>query len=140
MKASPLVVGIVAMLFIDPGLTELKNFAPTIIIVLIVAWSTLKIVPQRNVVKLRELEVQEKGIAAQVELAVATAKIADVLEKVSMDQKQATEVIEVAQRVNVNSNERLTHAVDELSHSVEVLNSRMEKVEVETAAASKAGN
>jgi len=129
-----------ALLFVDPGLTELKNFAPTIIIVLIVAWATLKIAPMHKEVKLRALEVREKEIAAQIEAAVATAKLADVLEKIAVEQRQATEVIEVAQRVNVNSNEKLAHAVDDLARTVEGLNRRMDQVEVATAvAASKAG-
>jgi hypothetical protein len=130
---SPVAFGAMGMLLIDPGLSELKNFAPTIIIVFIAAWATLKIAPMRKEVKLRELEVQEKAIAAQVESAVATAKLSDVLEKIAVEQRQATEVIEVAQRVNVNSNERLTHVVDDLARTVEVLNSRMERIEVATA-------
>jgi Na+/phosphate symporter len=134
-SASPVAFGALLMILIDPGLSELKNFAPTIIIVLIVAWSTMKIVPQRKEVRLRELDVQEKGIAAQVEIAVAVSKLADVSEKIAVEQRQATEIIEVAQRVNVNSNEKLTHAVDELGRSLEVLNSRMERVETATAAA-----
>lgn len=132
---SPVAFGSLLMLLIDPGLSELKNFAPTIIIVLIVAWATLKIAPMRKEVRLRELEVTEKGISAQVEIAVAVSKLADVSEKIAVEQRQATEIIEVAQRVNVNSNEKLTHAVDDLSRSLEVLNGRMERVETAAAAA-----
>jgi hypothetical protein len=130
---------------IDPGLSELKNFAPTIIIVVIVAWATLKIVPHRKEVRLRELDVQEKGINAQVEIAVAVTKLADVSEKIAVEQRQATEIIEVAQRVNVNSNEKVTHAVDEVTHAVDelvsaiaILNVRIDKVETATVAAAGA--
>lgn len=139
-RDSVVVAGFAALLAVDPGLSEIQNFAPTIIIVLIVAWATLKIAPIRKEVKLRELEVREKEIAAQVESAVATAKLSGVLENIAVQQRQASEVIEVAQRVNAHSNERLAHAVDELTHTVDVLNGRMERVEVATgAAANKAG-
>jgi hypothetical protein len=143
---SPVALGAGLMLLIDPGLSELKNFAPTIIIVLIVAWSTLKIVPLRKEVRMRELDVQEKGIAAQVEIAVAVTKLADASERIAVDQRQATEIIEVAQRVNVNSNEKVSHAVDEVTHAVdglvqtiESLNARIDKIEAASAAAAAGG-
>ena len=132
--------GFAALALVDPGLSELKNFAPTIIIALIAAWVTSRSMPHWKEVRLRTLEVREKEVAAQVEIAVATAKLADVTEKIAVEQRQATEVIQVAQRVNVNSSEKVTHAVHELAQMVEVLSGRMEKVETAAgAAANKIG-
>jgi hypothetical protein len=133
---SPVAFGSLGMLLIDPGLSELKNFAPTIIIVFIVAWATLKIAPMRKEIELRRLDVQEKQIAAQVESAVATGKLSEALESIAVQQRQATEVIEVAQRVNVNSNEKLSHVVGDLASTVESLNFRMDRVESAAGASS----
>lgn len=127
------------ILLFDVGLGELKNFAPTIIIVMIAAYVVLRTTPTRKEIRFRELDSRDKEIAAQVEIAVAVTKLADVSEKIAIEQRQATEVIEVAQRVNVNSNEKLTRAVDDLMHTVEGLNDRMDRVETATGAAAGKG-
>jgi len=139
MTRAVLATAFAGLALIDPGLSELKNFAPTIIIVLIAAWTTLRFTPHWKELKLRTLEVREKEVAAQVEIAVATTKLADVVEKIAVEQRQATEVIQVAQRVNVNSAEKVTHAVDDLAHMVESLTTRMDKVELIAGAAARQG-
>jgi hypothetical protein len=135
MTRAVLVTGFGALALVDPGLSELKNFAPTIILVMVAAYVTLRFTPHWKEVRLRTLEVREKEVVAQVEIAVATAKLGEVVREVAVEQRQATEVIQVAQRVNVNSAEKLTHAVNEMAHMVEDLGSRMDKVEANAAAA-----
>ncbi len=139
LTVSPVVFGSLALVLIDPGLSELKNFAPTIIMAFIIIWGVLKALPTWRDVKMRELEIREKEIAQRVESAVSTGKLADVLENIAVEQRQATEAIQVAQRVNVNSNEKLAHTVDDLVHSVDHLNDRMDKVEVAAASVARQG-
>lgn len=113
----------------SPGWSELLQYGPTVVILALILAFLIRMAPIWKEVKLREMDVRESEISLREKIAASVGRLADVLREIAIEQRQASEAIQVAQRVNVNSNEKLGHTVDDLAHSVDGLNDRMDKVE-----------
>jgi len=115
-----------ALLLFDPGLTELKNFAPTIIITFLALWAVVKLAPTWKEVKMRELDLREKEMAQREQQAIAIQSLAEVTRDIAVEQKHATEALRIAERVNIREGEKLSDTVREMSGRMEVMEARLE--------------
>ena len=126
--------GLVMLLLFDPGLTELKNFAPTIIIVIVVMWGTIKLAPTWKEVKMRELDIRDKEVAQREQQAVVIQSLADTTRDIAIEQKHATEALRIAERVTIREGEKLSETVHEMRDTVHAVAARVEVIEAKAAA------
>jgi len=122
------------LLLFDPGLTELKNFAPTIIIVIVVMWGTIKLAPTWKEVKMRELDIRDKEVAQREQQAVVIQSLADTTRDIAIEQKHATEALRIAERVTIREGEKLSETVHEMRDTVHAVAARVEVIEAKAAA------
>lgn len=115
----------------------------TCLLVALVLAFLIKVAPTWEKIKLQEIEVRKLDIAARSQEAAAGLQIANgiielgkglailgesqeqvstVLRDVAVEQRKATEVIEILQRYQADSN-------DQLAYNVRVLTDRVEKIE-----------
>ncbi|HKO43350.1 MAG TPA: hypothetical protein VJU84_08670 [Pyrinomonadaceae bacterium] len=125
---SPAAAGLVLLGFIDPGFVELKNFAPTIIMTFLILWTVLRITPTWKEVKMREMDIREKEIAQRSEQSAAVMTLAEVTREIAIEQKNTTEALRIAERVEIKRGERLAESVQDVT-------SRLEAIETKTAQA-----
>jgi len=123
---SPVAVGGLVMLLIDPGLSELKNFAPTIVIVFLAVWTVIKVAPTWKEVKLREMDIREKEITQREQQSVAIQSLAEVIEIIAVEQKHATEALRISERVTMREGEKLGEVVHEFAGRLDVLEAKTE--------------
>lgn len=81
-----------------------------------------KAVPHWKEIKLKELDIKKGDSEVREKEAAALTQLAAVLESIAVEQRRATETIEIMQRVNADASERLTS-------SVHTLNERLDRVE-----------
>lgn len=113
------------------GMKDFLAYGPTLIILAMILW---KYLPTWKEVRLRELEVSEKQAVSigqlansNNQMAAALGGIANTLKSVAIEQRRATETIEILQRMNTESAEIISQSVSELTGRVEEL----EKIDVE---------
>lgn len=94
----------------------------TVLILILLITAFLKFAPRYEKIRLRELDVREAEAKAKEEDAKGRAEqgsamvqVATVLNNVAIEQRRATETIELLQRFNADSGERLEFAVRTLS-------------------------
>jgi hypothetical protein len=121
---SPLAFGTLITLFLDPGLSELKNFAPTILLCGLIIWCVVKLAPTWKEVKMRELDIREKEVAQREQQAIAIQSLAEVTRDIAVEQKHATEALRIAERVNIREGEKLGEAVREITGRVDAIDAK----------------
>lgn len=125
-SVSPVAVGLVSLFFLDPGFSELRNFAPTIVLVFVVIWGVIKLAPTWKEVKMREMEIREKEVVQREQQSMAIQSLADVTERIAVEQKHATEALRIAERVTMREGEKLGEAVSEIVGRFEMLEAKVE--------------
>lgn len=135
LTVSPAVVGLAALLIIDPGFSELRNFAPTIVLVFVVIWGVIKLAPTWKEVKMREMDIREKEVAQRETQSIAIQTLAESTRDIALEQRHATEALRIAERVNIREGEKLTETVLEVKETVQRVVERVEQMEARTAEA-----
>jgi hypothetical protein len=136
-SGSPLAALLLLFMF-DPGLSELKNFAPTIIMCGLVIWGVVKIAPTWKEVKMRELDIREKEIGQREQQAVATQTLAETTREIAIETKHGIEALKIAERVNLREGEKLNDAVHEIMDTVREIVVRVEAIESTKTAEARA--
>jgi len=131
---APPVSGVALLAFLDPSWSELKNFAPTIVIAFLVMWATIKLAPTWKEVKMRELDIREKEVLQREQQAVVIQSLADTTRDIAIEQKHATEALRIAERVTIREGEKLAETVHDMRETVQSVLNRVEAVEGRTAA------
>ena len=85
-------------------LKDLISYGPTIVILALVLFKWL---PTWKEVKLREIDLRREEAVAIGKLGEGLSTMATVLNSVAIEQRRATETIELMQRVNADATERL---------------------------------
>ena len=80
-----------------PELKDLIAYGPTIVILALLLWRGL---PSWEKVKLREMEIRHEEVRALQKLGEGLNQVAAVLKSVAVEQRRATETIDLMQRVN----------------------------------------
>src|SRR5262245_9587219 len=108
---------------------QVALWGPTVIMLGLVLGFLLKVAPTWQAVRFRELDDRAKEINAKIEMAAAWIKFASSLEQLSttlrdvaVEQRRATETIQLYQRARAATE-------DELAIQVRILTERVEKVE-----------
>ena len=104
------------------NLKDLVTWGPAVVQLGLVIVFLLRIAPTWKEVRLRELELRAREGEFREKEAAALGKLADVLQSVAVEQRRATETIEILQRVNAD-------ASDNLIHNVRTLTERVTKIE-----------
>jgi len=125
MAVSPVPIGTMLLFILDPGLSELKNFAPTILMCGLIIWCVVKLAPTWKVVKMRELDIREKEVAQREHQAVSIQLLADVTRDIALEQKHATEALRIAERVNIREGEKLGESVQEIAGRLELIEGKI---------------
>lgn len=105
----------------EPGLTQLIQFGPTVVMLGLLLWCVIKLAPMWKEVRLRELDVREQEGVAKGQQAGALNQLADALREIAVEQRRATEELTIMQRVNNDSSSQLRYSVDTLSQRVDSL-------------------
>ena len=128
-------VGVLGLLLPDSsGLSEIKNFAPTIVIVFVAIWGVIKLAPTWREVKLRELDIREKEVAQREQQSVAIQALAECTRDIALEQRHATEALRIAERVNIREGEKLGDTVLEVKEAVHLVAARVDAVELKLEA------
>src|ERR1700752_601700 len=97
---------------------DLIAYGPTVVILLLLLWKGL---PVWREVKLRELDIRHEEVGALGQLSDGLTSIAAVLKSVGVEQRKATDTIELMQRVNSDAAERLEVNIKMLSDRLDEL-------------------
>lgn len=107
-----------------------------VFLIVVVLAFLLKALPTWKEVRLAEIKVREKEAdsrAAQAtsfgELSGALSTIGNVLNNVAIEQRHATEKVQLLQRVNADTSERAEEKVDQLIEIVEQFSVRLDSFE-----------
>jgi len=117
---------------------QLAAFGPTVIILALILMFLLKAAPTWKDVKLREIGIRDEEAKAKMEHATALKLLGgsleelgrslssstNVLEKVAIEQRRATEAARIVHRAAAQSNERLWETVQELVSRLEGMEQR----------------
>ena len=101
----------------------------TVLILAIILAAVIRLAPTWREIKLkqiekeaRELDVREGESKVQGQTATALSHLAEVLHEVAIEQRRATETIEILQRVNADQ-------TDQLNGNLRAMNERMDRLE-----------
>jgi hypothetical protein len=107
----------------------------TVLILTLLLYALIKLAPSWKDVRLRELGVREAEANAKIEdarakgeQASAMLQVANVLNNVAVEQRRATETIEILQRLNADSADRLDHVVRALNDRSTKLEERLAEI------------
>ncbi|MGH9942837.1 MAG: hypothetical protein ACRD9R_10835 [Pyrinomonadaceae bacterium] len=107
----------------------LAPYGPTVILLFLVLGFVLKFAPTWKEVRLKELELRREELAVRDKesmalgsLSVGLSNLSEVLQSIAVEQRRATETIEILQRVNADASDKLTTHVQSLAQ-------RLDKVE-----------
>ena len=106
---------------------DLFQYGPTVILLALVLWFLLRALPIWKEVKLKELDLRGEENQAKLQQSDALGRLADVLKDIAVEQRRATENIEISQRVNA-------HSAEQLSVQVGVISKRVDQIEQRVAA------
>jgi hypothetical protein len=101
---------------------EAFQYGPTIVLLFMILLFLIRIAPIWKEVRLSEIAARTDEAQAKREQASALGQLATVLQSVAVEQRRATETIEILQRVNADSSDRL-------SQNVHSLNERLDRLE-----------
>jgi hypothetical protein len=104
--------------------TQFAPYGPTVIMLALILGFLIRIAPTWKDVKLREFDLRAEENSVKKEQAGALTLLADVLKSVAVEQRRATESVELMQRVNSDGNERLSHTMQSFNARLEVIERR----------------
>ena len=112
-----------------PELKDLIAYGPTIVILALLLWKGL---PVWERWKMRELDVRHAEAVALAKLGEGLSAMSNVLKSVAVEQRRATETIELMQRVNAD-------AADRLEDNIKMLGDRLDDLERHNAETTRTG-
>lgn len=108
-----------------PEFKEVLSLTPTIVLVFLILAFLLKAMPTWKELRLRELELRGQELeqrgqenVVKGEQAKSLALLADVLKSIAVEQRRATETIEILQRVNSDTSDSLNNNVRLLTQKI----------------------
>jgi len=121
---SPVAAGFLVLLFLDPGFSEIKNMAPTIVLVFVVIWGVIKLAPTWKEVKMRELDIREKEVTQREQQSMAVQTLAECTRDIAIEMKHTAEALRIAERVTIMRGEALQHLTEDLEARVDALDGK----------------
>jgi hypothetical protein len=100
------------------SLKDLSAWGPAVIQLGLVIIFLLRIAPTWKEVRLRELDLKERDASVREKEAESLGRLADVLQAVAVEQRRASEIIEITQRANAEASDHLISNVRMLSERV----------------------
>lgn len=115
----------------------------TVVILIVLIFGIIKILPTWKVIKLKQLELRKEEFelrkaesevkgqeaAALVQLGTGLAKMSETLDHIAIEQRRATEIIEILQRANADQSDQLTYSVRALTEGMTRLTERVDRIE-----------
>jgi hypothetical protein len=109
---------------------QIVGYGPTVILLALILWFLLRMAPMWKEVKLKELDIRTEENKVKSEEAAALNALASVLKDIAVEQRRATESIEISQRVNADSAEKISQSVSLLARRVDGLETLEPRVRV----------
>lgn len=97
-------------------------YGPTAVLLFLVLFTIIKLAPTWKEVKLKELELKKADGETREKEAAALSQLATVLQSIAVEQRRATDSMEIMQRVGADASDKLTM-------TVHTLNERLDRVE-----------
>jgi hypothetical protein len=119
--------------------TQFLAFGPGFVALVLILIFLLRAMPTWKEVKIREIELREAEVKVRGAEAEGLTTLADVLRSIAVEQRRATETIDILQRVNADASERLTQNVSGLTRDLITLSARLSALET-SGAGRAAGN
>lgn len=113
------------------GWKDVIQFGPTAVLLFMILAFVIRLAPIWKEVRLREIDVRADENQVKREQSTALGQLATVLQSIAVEQRRATETIEILQRVNADSNDRLSqnvHSLTERLDRIETLNNSDQKL------------
>jgi hypothetical protein len=98
---------ILLLLQIDAPWREFIAFGPGFVALIMILIFLIRMAPTWKEVKLRELDLRGEEVKMRGEEGKALGALANVLDSIAVRQTEATENVQMLQRVNVDSNQKL---------------------------------
>jgi hypothetical protein len=112
-------------------LKDLFAYGPTIVITALLLFKWL---PVWKEVRLREMDLRHEELGALGKLGDGLSSLATVLNSVAIEQRRATETIELMQRVNADATERLEDNIKMVGERLDELERHNETTRTGTGA------
>jgi hypothetical protein len=109
---------------------QIIGYGPTVVLFALLLWFLMRIAPTWKEIKLKELDIRTDENKVKSEEAAALNALASVLKDIAVEQRRATESIEISQRVNAESADRFSQSVAVLARRVEGLETLEPRVKV----------
>ena len=111
-----------------PSWVQYVNYGQTVLILaLLAAWS-LRALPHWKEVRLRDADVRSEDNVIKREMAVSLGRLAEALKEIAVEQRRATENIEISQRVAADTSERVSNSVAVVHHRMDEIEQKLAKI------------
>lgn len=101
--------------------SQIIQLGPTVVILALILIFLIRVAPTWKEIRLKELELRGEENVVKREQAGALTQLAGALKEIAVEQRRATEEVNILQRVNSDSNDRLSHHVHTLTERLERL-------------------
>lgn len=101
------------------------NYGQTVVLLGMILAFVLRALPHWKEVRLRDADVKSEDNVIKREQAVALGQLADALKDIAVEQRRATENIEISQRVAADTSERVSSSVAVFHHRIEALEEKL---------------
>ncbi|MCP9494269.1 MAG: hypothetical protein MSG64_07425 [Pyrinomonadaceae bacterium MAG19_C2-C3] len=98
---------------------QIVQFGPTVVLLTLILLFLIRVAPTYKEIKVKELEVRGLESHSKSEQAASLSQLASSLKEIAVEQRRATETVQILQRVNADSTDRLTVSVERLAERVQ---------------------
>jgi len=103
------------------GMQQLFLYGPTVIILVLILGFLIRMAPMWKEIRLKDMELRVEENVVKREQAQALTALAEVLKDIGVEQRRATDTIQILQRVNADASDRLSHNVASLTERLDRL-------------------
>jgi hypothetical protein len=110
----------------DPNWQQIASGGAVLMMFALLLWFILKLVPSWERLKIREFDTRDKEAGSRAEQAASMSQLASgigqmsgVLKDVAVEQRKATEIVEILQRANADTQDQLLQGVRSLIGRIE---------------------
>lgn len=120
-----------------PSLPQMVQYGPTIIILVLLLGSLIRLAPVWKEIRLKELDIRAEEATVKGQQAAALSSLAQVLKEIAVEQRRATETIEILQRVNAQTSDQLTAGLNVVERRIEQMETKIAAAPVSSSAAAE---
>ena len=112
----------------QPAWLPYFNYGQTVVLVVVILGWALRALPYWKEVRMRDADVKSEDNVVKREMAVALGRLADVLKDIAVEQRRATESVEITQSVAADTSERLSNSLAVVTHRIETVEEHLTRI------------